>query len=1344
MIERKKLLVDLKPLLKEIEADLRARCDEVAEIDGDLRREYEQARKAERTGVTFEQWRADLITQVAAAWVLSCVFVRFLEDNALITPPRISGLLHGAGQDAGLQRARDERETYFRTHPRETDRDYLLAVFDDLAKLPGAKDVFGPHNPVNGYRNWLSGDAAQKLIEFFQKIDGDDSGEIVHDFTDPAWDTRFLGDLYQDLSEAARKKYALLQTPIFVEEFILDRTLEPAIEEFGLRGENLEIRGLELRGLELRNDTNGASLSSKNQALSTKNQALSTSFRMIDPACGSGHFLLGSFARILKHWRAKEPGSSDRELVNRALASLHGVDINPYAVAIARFRLLLVAMRECQITKLKDSPAFAFNLVCGDSLLHGSPGGEQHLLDFHELAHVYQSEDLPELQRILKAGQYHAVVANPPYITVKDKALNQAYRERYPEVCHMKYSLSVPFMQRLFVLACEGGLTGQITANSFMKREFGKKLIESYLPSIDLTHVIDTSGAYIPGHGTPTVILFGRRRRPVAPTVRAVMGIKGEPATPEDPATGLVWSAILDQIDRVGSQSAFVSVNDTPREQFGKHPWSIGGGGAAELKELLDEQSKKTLRYTAAVIGIFGMTNADEVMLAPDRAFARFGVEPVLHCPLVIGDQVRDWIVEPVYHSLFPYHAEQLLSIEEHAGFHHWIWPCRTVMGSRATFGKSTYFAEGRPWWEWHQVCLDRLRTPLSIVFGEVATHNHFVLDRGGKVFKQTAPVIKLPATAGEDDHLALLGLLNSSTACFWMRQVCFPKGGDHVGQEGARVRKSIWDERHAFNATNLERFPLPAERPLTLAKQLDQLAGLLVEVTPARVLQGGPAEHSADILGERKFQWQALRWQMIALQEELDWECYRLYGLTDKTLTYSDTPPTVELGQRAFEIVLARRMAEGEVQTTWFERHGTTPITEIPADWPKDYRRLVEQRIELIETDRNIGLIEQPEYKRRWNTEPWDSQLERALRNWLLDRLESYFDFDGRMSNDNLELRGVELGEETGASARSSKHYALRTPPLANIQLVSVARLSDVARADKDFMQVAEIFTGRMDFDVGTLVGELVAAESVPALPILRYKPAAMDKRAAWERTWDLQRREDAVDALFEELITKARGLEGMKEVPASLFASIGSSWLGESAAKANVIKELEEAADYLAGAVKQKLDLTKNTILKPVQDAAKRAKKAAVGDIPVPPKYTSSDFRSSSFWRLRGKLDVPKERWVSFPYCEGEDGTLVVAWAGYDHLQLARAIAERYELAKEQEGRRLVPLLAAIGQLIPWLKQWHNELDPVYGTRMGDYFENYLAEEAKSLGMSVEVVMAWGPPEKAKSSGRKKKVKA
>ena len=62
----------------------------------------------------------------------------------------------------------------------------------------------------------------------------------------------------------------------------------------------------------------------------------------------------------------------------------------------------------------------------------------------------------------------------------------------------------MPFAERTFGLAILGtGYGGQITANPFMKREFGKKLIEWYFPQVDLTHVIDTSGAYIPDAEPP-------------------------------------------------------------------------------------------------------------------------------------------------------------------------------------------------------------------------------------------------------------------------------------------------------------------------------------------------------------------------------------------------------------------------------------------------------------------------------------------------------------------------------------------------------------------------------------------------------------------------------------------------------------------------------------------------------------------------------------------------------------------------------------------------------------------------------------------------------------------------
>src|SRR5271157_2919847 len=545
MIHRAALLSDLQKLLKKLEADLleRSQSTEISEVGAHLRQEFEEATEANRTAQTFDEWRSDAITQTAAAWVLSCVFVRFLEDNTLINPPRI------AGPGERLQRARDEHELYFRSHPTLNDRDYLLTVFDGLEEFPATKDVFGEHNPIRDIPNWLSGDAAGELLRFFQRIDPN-TGALAHDFTDSSWDTRFLGDLYQDLSEKARKLYALLQTPVFVEEFILDRTLDPAIEEFGLAKMGYEAR-LEPDGRLHPDDR----------------------FKMIDPACGSGHFLLGSFARLVDRWRKKDPGAKLSVLVQRALDGVHGVDVNPYAIAIARFRLLLAALKECRITRLSDAPGFEIHLACGDSLLHGSVRKIQQMFDVaDELKHVYQPEDPEALSRLLQPGSYNAVVANPPYITPKDAALNAAYRERYA-TCHRQYSLAVPFLARIVSLAAEGGFTGQITANSFMKREFGKKLIEEFFPRVDLTHVIDTSGAYIPGHGTPTVILFVRNQRPVAGKLRTVMGIRGEPSTPDDPSRGLVWSAIVDQVDRPGSRSEFVSVGDSPRELFDKHPW---------------------------------------------------------------------------------------------------------------------------------------------------------------------------------------------------------------------------------------------------------------------------------------------------------------------------------------------------------------------------------------------------------------------------------------------------------------------------------------------------------------------------------------------------------------------------------------------------------------------------------------------------------------------------------------------------------------------------------------------------------------------------------------------------
>lgn len=141
------------------------------------------------------------------------------------------------------------------------------------------------------------------------------------------------------------------------------------------------------------------------------------------------------------------------------------------------------------------------------------------------------------------ARRYHAVVMNPPYIVPPTAAAREAYRARYVSA-HARFGMGVCFTERAHELLVDGGFCAQITSNAFMKREYGKAHVEKVLSRYDITDVIDTSGACISGHGTPTVILVTRHRAPTGAPVRCVMSRRGEPEAPKG-HVGRVWSSIL-------------------------------------------------------------------------------------------------------------------------------------------------------------------------------------------------------------------------------------------------------------------------------------------------------------------------------------------------------------------------------------------------------------------------------------------------------------------------------------------------------------------------------------------------------------------------------------------------------------------------------------------------------------------------------------------------------------------------------------------------------------------------------------------------------------------------------
>lgn len=189
---------------------------------------------------------------------------------------------------------------------------------------------------------------------------------------------------------------------------------------------------------------------------------------------------------------------------------------------------------------------------------------------------------------ILDAG-HHCVVANPPYIVPPTKESGDAYRARYASATQ-KFGLGVPFTERLHQLVRDDGFVAQITSNAFMKREHGKRLIEEVLPHCNLTHVIDTSGAYIPGHGTPTVIMASTGGPPHGEKVFAVQSKRGEPKTPEDGDTGEVWRSI--------EQALGLPV--TPRRAYGLEGMRILGEVTKTLRTLAKEKAPRLGEWVAA------------------------------------------------------------------------------------------------------------------------------------------------------------------------------------------------------------------------------------------------------------------------------------------------------------------------------------------------------------------------------------------------------------------------------------------------------------------------------------------------------------------------------------------------------------------------------------------------------------------------------------------------------------------------------------------------------------------------------------------------------------------------
>jgi len=219
--------------------------------------------------------------------------------------------------------------------------------------------------------------------------------------------------------------------------------------------------------------------------------------KVLDPACGSGSFLIKAFD-VIRDWYEKynklnRPigirGTLDAHIVpipnieERILTeNLYGVDLDPQAVEITILNLSLKAVK----TKEK-LPYMADHIKCGDSLVDDEKIAGDKAFKWEE-----------EFKEIMKGGGFDVIIGNPPYVNaiqltkIVGKEVKQYWKNKYYSA-KGAYDIFVLFFEQSLNVCKEGGFVSFITPNKYLSSPYGVALRELFSKNYRLNKVLDLS-----------------------------------------------------------------------------------------------------------------------------------------------------------------------------------------------------------------------------------------------------------------------------------------------------------------------------------------------------------------------------------------------------------------------------------------------------------------------------------------------------------------------------------------------------------------------------------------------------------------------------------------------------------------------------------------------------------------------------------------------------------------------------------------------------------------------------------------------------------------------------------
>lgn len=459
-----------------------------------------------------------------------------------------------------------------------------------------------------------------------------------------------------------RKRDGVVYTPDYVARFIVAETLGAHLEEAFTE----LVRAHAKVGADLSDYTAIAwrRKSAELEAWQAYRNRLK-SLRIVDPACGSGVFLIMAFdflkaeltrvndkiAELKGERHIQDLIDPDSEILTN---NLFGVDVNVESVEIAKLSLWIKTARRGKVLDSLDG-----NLRVGDSLIEDS--------NFAYLDHAFTWETA--FPNVFAEGGFDVVLGNPPYVRMELLKALKPYLEKRYEVASDRADLYCYFFERGLRLLKPGGRLGFISSNTFFKTGSGKPLRDYLRREATIEGVVDFGDLQI-FEGVTTYPAILTMKRGAAPKAHELRFWKVD-ALPEGNFRA-TWGK---------------AAGPYPQAALGAGSWELENPALRALRDKI-RTGRKTLKdvYGSPLYGIKTGLNAAFVIdnATKERLCAQDPRSAELLKPFLEGKDLKRWRAEPRGLWLI-YIPKNRINIDDYPAIRDWLLPFKDKLEARAT-----------------------------------------------------------------------------------------------------------------------------------------------------------------------------------------------------------------------------------------------------------------------------------------------------------------------------------------------------------------------------------------------------------------------------------------------------------------------------------------------------------------------------------------------------------------------------------------------------------------------------------------------------------------------------------